>query len=284
MAIKLERPLQIVLNALSDANRTVSEMPLRSDELHTLGLGQFPIVIGGIAVVHHIDGIGRGELRLTGSLLADVFLGKITRWSDSAIKNLNPTLRLPDAAIVVVHRAEGSGTTFNFTNYLSQVSPEWKLRAGAALLVPWPTGTGAKGNEGVAQAVRRIGNSIGYVEYSQTSGLSDVLVQNRSGRFVRPEPQSFQAAAAGADWGKTSDFYLLLTDAPGENAYPIAATVFAQMHKSAAGRRTAAVLDFFRWSLASRSKTASQLGYVPLTGALIKQIESYWARAFGWRG
>lgn len=259
-----------------------SEMPLKSDELATLGLGQFPIVIGGVVIATNIDGIGSGQLKLTGPVLADLFLGKITRWSDPALEALNPTLSLPDAAVVVVHRADGSGTTFNFTDYLSKVSPEWKLKVGAALIVAWPTGAAAKGNEGVAQAVKQTRNAIGYVDFAQAAqmGLHVARLQNRAGRFVTPDTASFQAAAASADWGRASDFHLLLTDGPGEQAYPITATVFVLMHRTASRARTGAALDFFRWSLAKGSRTASQLGYVPLPDALVRQVETYWATTF----
>ena len=259
-----------------------SDMPLKSDELAQLGLGQFPIVMGGVVVAVNIDGIGTAEVRLSGPVLADVFLGKIRNWSDAAVKALNPTVRLPDAPIAVVHRSDGSGTTFNFTDYLSKISPEWKLKVGAALLVPWPTGTGAKGNEGVAQAVKRVRNSIGYVDYAlaMEMKLGYVLVQNRSGRFIRPDTTSFQAAAAGADWGNASDFYVLLTDGPGENAYPITATVFVLMHKTASRGRTRAALEFFRWSLEKGSGTAGHLGYVPLPGPLVQHVKDYWTRTF----
>lgn len=259
-----------------------SDMPLKSEELDTLGLGQFPVVIGGVVVAFNVGSVGTGAMRLTGPVLADIFLGKITRWSDSAIKALNPRLRLPDAAISVIHRSDGSGTTFNFTEYLSKVSPEWKLEASSGLLVPWPVGTGARGNEGVAQAVQQVENSIGYVEYAQAlqSKLSYALIQNRAGRFVRPETASFQAAASGADWKATSDFYLLLTDVPGEDAYPITATVFVLMQKAAPASRTRAALDFFRWSLERGSKTAADLGYVPLPEPLVQQVTSYWTKVF----
>jgi len=259
-----------------------SDMPLKSDELATLGLGQFPIVIGGVVVATNVDGIGTGQIKLTGALLADVFLGKIARWSDPALKALNPSLPLPDAPIVVIHRADGSGTTFNFTDYLSKTSPEWKLKVGAALIVPWLTGIGAKGNEGVAQAVKQTRNAIGYVEYAQAwqVGLSVALLQNRAGRFVKPDAASFQAAAASADWQRASDFHLLLTDGPGEQAYPIAATVFVLMHKTASRQRTGAALDFFRWSLDKGSGAAAQLGYVPLPAALVQQVKDYWTRTF----
>jgi phosphate transport system substrate-binding protein len=258
-----------------------SDMPLESKELASLGLGQFPIVIGGVVVAVNVDGLGSAAIKLTGPLLADVFLGRVTQWSDPAIRALNPAVRLPDARIAVVHRSDGSGTTFNFTDYLSKVSPEWKLKAGSALLIQWPTGTAAKGNEGVAQAVRQTRNSIGYVEYAQARqmGLAHVLLQNRSGRFVTPDSTSFRAAAASADWSKAGDFNLLLADGPGENAYPITATVFVLMHKTAPRARTRAALDFFQWSLEKGSGIATQLGYVPLPEQLVQQVKTYWSKA-----
>jgi phosphate transport system substrate-binding protein len=259
-----------------------SDMPLKSDELASLDLAQFPIVIGGVIVAVNIDGIGPGQMHLTGPVLADIFLGKISRWSDSAIKALNPSLTFPDAAIAVVHRSDGSGTTFNFTDYLSKVSAEWKLKAGSALLVSWPTGTGAKGNEGVAQTVQAVKNSIGYVEYAQATqlGLTHALIQNRAGRFVKPDPTSFQAAASSTDWGRSSDFYVLLTNAPSRNAYPITATVFVLMNKTGPRARTRVTLDFFRWSLERGSSTATELGYVPLPASVVKQITNHWTTAF----
>ena len=260
-----------------------SEMPLQSTELAQFGLGQFPLVMGGVVVATNIEGIGAGELKLTGPLLADVFLGRITNWSDPAIKALNPSMKLPEARIAVLFRADGSGTTFNFTDYLSKVSPEWRRSIGSGLLVTWPTGQAAKGNEGIAQAVKRTRNSIAYLEYSQARalGLADARVQNRAGAFVRPDSGSIQAAATGADWRRTSDFYLLLTDPPGENAYPIAATVFVLMHKGASPARTRATLDFFRWSLADGARNATRLGYVPLPAPLVDEVRQYWAKTFG---
>ena len=255
------------------------DMPLESRELSTQGLAQFPIVLGGVVVAVNIDGVGPGEIRFTGPLLADVFLGKIHRWSDPAIRALNPSLKLPEAGIVVVHRAEGSGTTFNFADYLSKVSPVWKAQVGAALIVRWPTGTAAKGNEGVAQTVSHVKNSIGYVEFAQAmqAKLAYAVIQNHAGRFVRPEAATFQAAAAGADWKSASEFSLVLTDARGEQAYPITVTVFALMPKSARRASTHATLAFFHWSLDNGSRAANQLGYVPLPASLIRQVKEYWA-------
>ncbi len=259
-----------------------SDMPLRSDELAASGLGQFPIVIGGIVVATNIEGVGPGVLRLNGAVLADIFLGRLTSWSDPAIAALNPGLKLPAAAIAVIHRSDGSGTTFNFTDYLSKVSPEWRSKVGSGLQVKWPTGSAASGNDAIGREIRRTRNSIGYVEYAQARqlGLNDTLLQNRAGRFVRPEPSTFQAAAAGANWRPETDFSLLLTDVPAEQAYPITATVFILMHKSMSRARTAGALDFFRWSLERGGSTASQLGYVPLPASLAGQVRKYWTGAF----
>jgi phosphate transport system substrate-binding protein len=259
-----------------------SDVPLRSLELQRLGLVQFPIVIGGVVAAFNLDNVAPGALKLTGPLLADIYLEKVQSWADPAIRALNPGLDLPGSRIALVHRSDGSGTTYNFTDYLSKVSPQWREKVGTDLLVAWPAGTGAKGNEGVSMAVRRNKNSLGYVEYAQArqTKLSFAAIQNRAGRFVTPDPQSFQAAAASADWAKSSDFDLLLTDAPGENAYPIVATVFILMHKSMPPRRTRAALEFFKWSLEKGAKDASDLGYVPLPPALIAQVKSYWATQF----
>lgn len=262
-----------------------SDMPLQSAELAQLNLAQFPIVIGGIVLVVNINGVGPGEMKFTGPVLADVFLGKISRWTDPAIAALNPALKLPDAKIAVIHRSDGSGTTFNFTHYLSKVSPTWKQGVGSDLVVSWPSGSGAEGNSGVAQAINQTKNSIGYVEYAQAlqAKLSFALMQNQAGRFPRPGASSFQAAAASANWGKTSDFYVLLTDVASPDAYPIVATVFVLMPKTRsprASRRARAALDFFAWSLEKGAKDATRLGYVPLPESLVRQIKGYWSKAF----
>lgn len=259
-----------------------SDAPMRSEELARSGLGQFPIVIGGIVAVVNLEGVGPGQIRFTGPVLADIFLGRITLWSDPRIQALNPDLRLPDAKIAVVHRSDGSGTTFNFTNYLSKVSQDWQSSVGSDLLVSWPIGAGVKGNDGIARAVQQTKHAIGYVEFAQAlqSKLSFALLQNRAGRFIRPDIASFQSAASSADWSKTSDFHLLLTDVPGEKSYPIVATVFVLMPKTAAPRRTRAALDFFRWSLEHGARDASRLGYVPLPTPLVDQIKIYWSKNF----
>lgn len=260
----------------------VSDMPLTSEELASLGLAQFPIAIGGVAVVINLPGIGPGQVHLTGAVLADIFLGKLSRWSDPAIAALNGRLKLPDTAVKVIHRAEGSGTTFNFAEYLSRISPEWKTKVGAALLVQWPTGSGAKGNEGVGQMVRATPGSIGYIDYAQASEmkLAYVSLQNRAGRFVAPEPASFSAASSSVDWGAARDFHVSLTNAASRQAYPIAATMFALMHKNAPARRVDAALEFFRWSLERGAGTATRLGYVPLPAALVRQVTAYWDATF----
>jgi phosphate transport system substrate-binding protein len=257
-----------------------SDVPMTSGDLRRFGLGQFPIVIGGVVAVVNIDGVGPGVIKFTGELLADIYLGKIQSWADPAIKALNPDLKLPDAKIAVIRRSDGSGTTFNFTDYLSKVSPQWRQKVGSDLIVPWPTGTGAKGNDGVAQAVKQTKNSIGYVEYAQAlqTKLSFALMQNRAGKFVKPDAASFQAAAANADWGQTSDFYMMLTDTPGDGAYPIVATVFVLMQKTLAPRRARAAFNFFQWSLDKGAKDAAELGYVPLPDALVTQVKAYWAK------
>jgi phosphate transport system substrate-binding protein len=260
-----------------------SDMPMSSEELSKLGIGQFPIVMGGVVIAVNVDGLGAEDVRLTGPVLAQIFLGTIQRWSDPALQALNPTLKLPEAEIAVVHRSDGSGTTFNFTDYLSKVSPEWKQKAGSGLLISWPKGTGAKGNGGVAEAVKASKNSMGYLDYAQAQELNlhCALIQNRAGRFVRAEAASFQAAAANADWSRAHDFQVSLTDMGGNDAYPITATVFALIHKSASPSRTRTTLEFFRWSLDHGSTTAEKLGYVPLPPALLQRVTAYWTKTFG---
>jgi phosphate transport system substrate-binding protein len=213
-------------------------------------------------------------------LIADIFLGKIKSWSDPAIKALNPELQFPDAGIVVVHRSDGSGTTFSFTNYLAKVSPEWREKVGSDLIVPWPLGEGAKGNKGVAEKVAATKNAIGYVEYAQAlqSKLSFAAIQNRNGTFMKPDAASFQAAAADAAWDQGSDFNLLLTDASGKDAYPIVAPVFVLMRDQAAPIRTRAALNLFEWAFDRGAGEASTLGYVPLPKPLVAQIKDYWAK------
>ncbi|MGN6519480.1 MAG: phosphate ABC transporter substrate-binding protein PstS [Dokdonella sp.] len=257
-----------------------SDKPLDPKELEDAGLAQFPSVIGGVVPVVTIEGVDAGKLRFTGPLLADIFQGKVTRWNDPAIAQINPDVRLADAAITVVHRSDGSGTTFNFVNYLSKVSPEWKAKVGEGTAVSWPTGVGGKGNEGVAAYVKQIKGSIGYVElaYALQNKMTHAAMQNAAGQFVQPSLASFQAAAAGADWKNAKDFFLVITNAPGENSWPITATNFILVYKqpkNSAG--TKAALDFFKWAYENGGQQAEELDYVPLPKGLTEQIEAYWA-------
>jgi phosphate transport system substrate-binding protein len=256
-----------------------SDKPLASAELADAGLAQFPSVIGGVVPVVNVEGVEGGKIRFTGPLLADIYQGRIKRWNDPAIAQVNPGLQLADKAITVVHRSDGSGTTFNFVNYLSKVSPEWKANVGEGTSVSWPTGVGGKGNEGVAAYVKQIKGSIGYVElaYALQNGMSYASMQNAAGQFVQPTLESFQAAAASADWKNSKDFELIITNAPGENAWPITATNFILVYKQpkdSVGTKSA--LDFFKWAYANGSDQARELHYVPLPKALTDQIEAYW--------
>jgi phosphate transport system substrate-binding protein len=256
-----------------------SDAPLAPDQLAQIGLAQFPVVIGGIIPVVNLEGIEAGQMRFTGSLLADIYLGKIKRWNDPAIAAVNPGVTLPDQAITVVHRSDGSGTTFNWVNYLSKVSPEWKDKVGEGTSVSWPAGVGGKGNEGVAEYVNRIKGAIGYVEYAYVlqNKMKYGLVQNRSGNFIKPSAAAFQAAAASAEWTKVQDFYLVMTDAPGAEAYPVTATTFILMYKQPKdAARTASTLAFFKWAFENGQDLAAALDYVPLPPPLVQQIEAYW--------
>jgi phosphate transport system substrate-binding protein len=260
-----------------------SDAPLKPDELQTLGMGQFPLVIGGVVPVVNIAGVQPGQMRFTGPLLADIFLGKVTNWNDPAIAKINPDLKLPNVAITVVHRADGSGTTFNWVNYLSKVSAEWKDKVGEGTAVEWPTGIGGKGNEGVAAFVNQTQNSIGYVEYAYViqNKMTYGLVQNKTGNFVKPDAASFQAAATSAAWADAKDFYLVMTDAPGEAAYPVTATVFILMYKKPKdAARSKAALAFFQWALENGQPQAGALDYVPFPPNVVQQIETYWKTQF----
>ena len=255
-----------------------TDQPLASDELAKANLAQFPIVIGGIVAVVNLAGFKPGQLKLTGPLLADIYAGKVKSWSDPAIASVNPGAKLPSANIAVVHRSDGSGTTFNFTHYLSQVSPAWKSGPGEGKTVSWPTGVGGKGNEGVANYVKQISNSIGYVEYAYVvqSGMAYAQLQNAAGTFVSPSAETFSDAAQSADWAKASDFNLVMTNAPGANAYPITATTFILMPKQPKDKaKSDAALSFFRYALEKGQPQANKLDYVPLPAALVKQIETY---------
>src|SRR5215475_8943568 len=258
-----------------------TDMPLQPGELEKLGIMQFPIVIGGVVPVVNIEGVKPGEIHFTGQVLADIYLGKLRSWSDPAIQAINPDLKLPNAPITVIHRIDGSGTTFNWSNYLSKVSPQWKTTVGQGTSIEWPLGLGGKGNDGVAALVGLVPGSIGYLEYSyalqRLDKISFAAVQNSAGNFVIPDAASFQAAAASADWKTAKDFHLVLTNAAGEDAYPITATTFVLMHKQPkSAERSAAAIDFIRWSLGSGKSQAQILNYVPLPPSLVAQIELYW--------
>ncbi len=260
-----------------------SDAPLKPEDLALSNLVQFPAVMGGIVPAFNVPGIAANGLRLDGKTLADIYLGKIKTWNDPAIAALNPGVALPALRITVVHRSDGSGTTFNFVNYLSKVSPEWKTQVGEGTAVRWPTGVGGKGNEGVTAYVKQIKGAIGYIElsYALTNKVAYAQMQNAAGRYVEASPASIQAAAASAEWGKSKDFFLVVTNAPGEGSWPIAATNFILMSKrpkNTEGNKQARA--FFEWVYANGDQAASDLGYVPLPDALVEQIKAYWATNF----
>jgi phosphate transport system substrate-binding protein len=255
-----------------------SDMPLKDDELAKKGQLQFPTVIGGVVPVVNIQGITPGQLKLSGQVLGDIFLGKIAKWNDPAIKALNPSLALPDAAITPVRRADGSGTTFIFTNYLSKVNAEWQTKVGEGTAVNWPVGAGGKGNEGVAAFVGRLPNSIGYVEYAYVKQNKMVYAQmkNKSGNFVSPDDTAFKAAAAGADWAKS--FYQILTEQAGKEAWPMTGATFILMHKvQDKPAQAASSLKFFSWAYKNGDKTADDMDYVPMPVSVKAAIEKSWS-------
>ncbi len=260
-----------------------SDKPLPSDELDAAGLGQFPSAIGGVVPVVNLEGVEPGKLRLTPALLADIFLGKVKAWNDPAVAAANPGVTLPSTKINIVHRSDGSGTTFNFTNYLSKVSPEWKSKVGEGTSVQWPGGVGGKGNEGVASYVQQIKGSVGYVElaYALQNKMTYASLQNAAGNWVQPSLESFSAAAASADWKTAKDFNLVITNAPGADAWPITATNFILMHKQAKDpARAQAARDFFKWAYENGQEQAKTLDYVPLPPELVQQVEAYWTAEF----
>ncbi|MBH1594450.1 phosphate ABC transporter substrate-binding protein PstS [Stenotrophomonas maltophilia] len=257
-----------------------SDKPLSSEELAQAGLAQFPSAIGGVVPVVNIEGLEAGKLRLSGALLADIFLGKVKTWNDPAIVAANPGVTLPDGKITIVHRSDGSGTTFNFSNYLSKVSPEWRSKVGEGTSVQWPDGVGGKGNEGVASYVKQIKGSIGYVElaYALQNAMPYTSLQNAAGTWVQPSAETFAAAAASADWASAKDFNLVITNAPGEQAWPITATNFMLMQKQPKdAKRNQDTLAFFKWAFENGQAQANELHYVPLPAELVTQIEAYWA-------
>ena len=254
-----------------------SDMPLKDADLNKDGLMQFPTVIGGVVPVINLPGIKAGELMLTGEVLGKIYLGEIKKWNDPAIAKLNPKAKLPNQDILVVRRADASGTSFIFTNYLSKVNAEWKSKVGEGTAVNWPTGAGGKGNEGVAAFVGRLANSIGYVEYAyvKQNKLNYVQLQNAEGAFVAPDDDAFKAAAAGADWSKS--FYQILTNQPGKASWPITGATFILMHKSQdKPQQAAASLKFFEWAYQNGDKTAADLDYVPMPDSVKRVIVKSW--------
>jgi phosphate transport system substrate-binding protein len=257
-----------------------TDMPLKVEQLDKSGLIQWPMVMGAIVPVVNIDGVKPGELVFDGQTLADIYLGKITKWDDPAIKKLNPNVNLPSAAIAVVHRADGSGTTFNFTNYLSKASADWKSKVGEGTAVEWPTGVGAKGNEGVAANVAQTKNSIGYVEYAyaKQNKLVYTSMINRAGKRVEPTVEAFQAAASNADWTHTPGYYVILTDQPGEKSWPITASTFILMQRVPTDKAASAeAIKFFKWAFANGGKMAEELDYIPMPENVVKLIEKTWS-------
>jgi len=258
-----------------------SDAPLKKEELDGSGLLQFPMVIGGVVPVIHIKNVKAGELKLTPQLLSDIFLGKITQWDDQAIKQVNPGLNLPGKAITVVHRADGSGTTWIFTNYLDKVSAEWHEKIGTDKAVAWPVGVGGKGNEGVAAYVQRIDGAIGYVEfaYALENKMAHTLLKNKAGKFIAPSIETFQAAAANADWEHAAGLYLVLTDQPGDSSWPITGASFILLYREQQDAEKArALLKFFDWCYQSGAKEATDLQYVPMPQNVVKIVEGIWTR------
>jgi phosphate transport system substrate-binding protein len=256
-----------------------SDMPLKGEELEADGLVQFPTVMGGVVPVGNIDGVKGGQLKLTGEVLADIYLGKITKWNDPAIAALNAGVKLPTDDIAVVHRADGSGTSFLFTDFLSKVNAQFKTSVGAGTAVKWPVGLGGKGNEGVAANVTNTKNSIGYVEYAyaKKNKMEYVSLKNHDGQFVEPNEDSFKSAAAGADWAKTPGFGVVLTDQAGKGSWPITGATFILMHKvEANGENAKEVLKFFDWSYKNGNGMAVDLDYVPLPAPVIKMVQDSW--------
>ncbi|UFX45780.1 phosphate ABC transporter substrate-binding protein PstS [Bradyrhizobium sp. 41S5] len=257
-----------------------TDAPLKSDQLQKDGLAQWPMIMGAIVPVVNLEGVKAGDLVLDGPTLANIFLGKITKWDDAAIKKLNPKAKLPSEAISVVHRADGSGTTFNFTDYLSKVSPDWKSKIGSGTAVEWPVGVGAKGNEGVAGNIAQAKNSIGYVEYAyaKQNKLTYTALINKAGKTIQPTNEAFQAAASNADWTSAPGYYLILTDQPGDKSWPIVASTFILLHKDATDKAASKeALKFFKFAFEKGAKSAEELDYIPMPDSVVKQIEKTWA-------
>ncbi len=257
-----------------------SDKPLPGEELDKFGLAQFPMVMGGIVPVVNLEGIKPGELVLDGPTLAKIFMGEITKWDDEAIKKLNPKAKLPSQAIAVVHRSDGSGTTFNFTYYLSDVSPDWKSKVGSDASVEWPTGIGAKGNEGVANNVAQTKGSIGYVEYAYAlqNKLTHTNMVNKDGKTVAPTSKTFQAAAAGADWNSKPGFGVILANQSGADSWPMTAATWILMYKQPKDTAASAeALKFFAWAYKNGDKMAEELDYIPMPDKVVGDVEKMWA-------
>jgi phosphate transport system substrate-binding protein len=257
-----------------------TDAPLKAETLEKDGLVQWPMVMGAIVPVVNLEGIKPGELILSGELLGDIYLGKVTKWNDAAIAKLNPKLKLPTDAITVVRRSDGSGTTFNFTDYLSKSNAEWKTKVGSGTAVEWPAGVGAKGNEGVAGNIGQTKNSIGYVEYAyaKQNKLTYAALINKAGKTVQPAIEAFQAAASNADWAKAPGYYVILTDQPGEASWPITAATFILMHKDATDKAASQeAIKFFKWAFEKGGKAAEELDYIPMPAPVVKLIEKTWS-------
>src|SRR6201998_2060058 len=257
-----------------------SDMPLKVEQLDKDGLLQWPMVMGAIVAVVNIDGVKPGDLVFDGSTLADIFLGKIAKWDDPAIKKLNPNANLPSAPIQVVRRSDGSGTTFNFTDYLSKSNADWKSKVGSGTAVEWPVGVGAKGNEGVAGNIGQTKNAIGYVEYAyaKQNKLTYTALVNKAGKTVQPTVEAFQAAASNADWAKAPGYFLILTDQPGDKSWPIVASTFILLHKDATDKAASKeALKFFKFAFEKGGQMADDLDYIPMPDSVVKLIEKTWS-------
>jgi phosphate transport system substrate-binding protein len=257
-----------------------TDAPLKADQLEKDGFVQWPMIMGAIVPVVNVEGVKAGDMTLDGDTLAKIYLGTITKWDDEAIKKLNPKLTLPSAAIAVVHRADGSGTTFNFTDYLSKASADWKSKVGSGTAVEWPAGVGAKGNEGVSGNIGQTKNSIGYVEYAyaKQNKLAYTALVNKSGKTVQPATTAFQAAASNADWANAPGYYLILTDQPGDASWPIVASTFILLHKDSTDKAASQeAIKFFKWAFANGSKMAEELDYIPMPDPVVKLIDKTWA-------
>jgi phosphate transport system substrate-binding protein len=272
-------PAGVTQITADEVDFSLTDAPLADSQLLRDGLAQFPVLIGAIVPVVNLDGIATGQLHLSGELLADIYLGKITNWNDPAIAALNPELSLPKRAILVVYRSDGSGTTYNWSDYLAKVSVEWRARAGVNTSVAWPVGVGGKGNGGVAANVARVKGAIGYVEYSyaRNANLVYAAVRDQAGEFAPPDTAGLQAATAGVDWARQQDFFVLLSDSAAMGAYPIVATSFALLRKRPKDpTRAHATLAFFHWAVESGQDIAGSMHYLPLPAPLVHEIETYW--------